>query len=259
MQMRVATVVTVVAVVVAASSIAANASGAVFAGRNPSQRLVAQILGRVLPGAQGIIRDDATLQITLPPGSGGSLSRNDTPVWRASLAADELALRLPELQQWTIPGQQTTSFAEVRQPADAPHLDALTLSAARRQLTANLSVLRAGLPTSAHLSIRTTMIPLALTHRRFAFSVDVSVRRLSVLDHYLGDLLLGPGTGLTGGEYLIEGEAVVVHDSAGHLLGAWGNARGASALDYGPGGSCLHVTLAFRDRHGRPPPAACHG
>jgi hypothetical protein len=57
------------------------------------------------------------------------------------------------------------------------------------------------------------------------------------------------GTGLTGGTCLIKGLAVVVRDPGGHLLGASETARGESAIDHGPGDSCLPVTLAFRDRH----------
>jgi hypothetical protein len=133
------------------------------------------------------------------------------------------------------------------------------LSAARRQLIANLRVLRDGVPASARLRIHTSTIPLDVIRRRFAFRVNLTVTGLGALSHYLGDLLLGPGTGLTDGVYRIEGQAVLVHDTHGHLLGAWGNARGESALDYGPNGSCLEVTLPFRDTRGKPPPAACHG
>ena len=261
--MRVPSVFMVMAVglAVGGGSFAATVSGASAARHGSRQRLVNRVLTQVAPGARGSIRDGTTLRIILPPGSGGPSQpqRNDTRVWRASLAADELALRLPGLRQWTIPRNQTNSLADVRHPAGAPDLDSLSLSAARRQLAANLRVLAAGLPASAHLRIHTSTIALSLVHRRFAFSVDLSVRRLSALRRYFGDLLLGPGTGLTEGGYLIEGQAVVVHDAHGHLVGAWGTARGQSAIDYGPGNSCLQVTLPFRDRHGRPPPSACHG
>lgn len=257
--MRAVSIVIAVGLAVGGGSLAAAVSSASAAGHGSRQRLVNQVLARVAPGERGSIRDGTTLRILLQPRSGGRLRHNDTPVWRASLAADELALRLPGLRQWTIPGNQTSSLAYVRHPAGAQHLDSLSLSAARRQLAANLRVLAIGLPASAHLRIRTSTIALSLVHRRFAFSVDLSVRHLSALRAYFGDLLLGPGTGLTEGDYLIEGQAVVVHDAHGHLIGAWGTARGQSAIDYGPGNSCLQVTLPFRDRHGRPPPSACHG
>jgi hypothetical protein len=256
--MRVAAIVISAGLVAGGAGLAATTSSATAPGQDSHQRLVDWILARVAPGARGHILDGATLQIILPPGSGGPARRNDTPVWRASLAADELALRLPSLKQWTIPGDQTNSLSDVRQPPGDARLDSLSPSAARRQLIANLYVLDRGLPASAHLRVHTSTIPLDVSQHRFAFLVDLSVARLGALRHYLGDLLLGPGTGLTGGVYRIEGQAVVVHDAHGHLLGAWGNARGESALDYGPGGG-LNITLPFRDQQGKPPPGASHG
>jgi hypothetical protein len=258
MRARVAVFVATVGVLVGGAIATASTAGTLRAGSH--QQLVDQVLARVTPGDHGRILRGSMLQIVIPRGLGSPRRANYTPVWRAGLAAQELALELPGLRRWSTPGNGTDSFANVQPPRGISHLDSLSLPAARRQLAANLQVLAAGLPASARVHVRTSVIPLALYHRRFAFDITIFVDHLGALHHYYGDLALGPGTGLTGRGEPIEGVAVSVHDADGHQLGAWSDAReDGGAIDYGPGDGCFQITLPFRDRHGRPPRGACHG
>lgn len=225
-----------------------------------SQETVDSVLGQVDPGARGRIREDHTLQIVLPPGSGGPEPADYTPVWRASLAASELALRLPQLRRWTVSDGPPETLRSARHPSAAGRLDSLSLNAASDQLAANLRVLRLGVPASAHLQVTdTTTVPLAIPSRRFAFLVDLHVRNLRALHKHFGDLVLGPGTGLINPQRLIDGLAVRVTDNHGQSLAFWAAARGDGAVNYGPGNGCLAVTFPFHDARGRPPGGVCHG
>jgi hypothetical protein len=236
------------------------------------QETIGGALAAVLPGAAGTLADHpqfgpGTLAITLPAGL------DPTPVvasdlqWRAVLAALRAADDIPALTGVTVTGDTprvSGFYTRIRFPGQETNLNApypnygtLPHPAALAQVQRNFDVLRSGLPPDAITRLAVRILPLDAdpNTRAYAITVVVGVRDLSVLKQHLGDLLAGPGAGLTG---YTDGIAVEVGDDAGRSIHNWYATRSGLGIffpdpDVGPFGG-YGSTLPFTGLDGAPAP-----
>jgi hypothetical protein len=193
--------------------------------------------------------------------------------WRAAIAAAAAGLENSNILTYsvTVPGQsvspvdQAMLHGQIRLRAGAPEngelsdIGTVALSTMQAQARSNLVTLQAALPAGTILASSVTDLPVAAAADDYAFEFDLRVTNLSALQPYVGDIVQGLDTGLTGGATApSEGVAINIVDTTGKRAGWWGAGRAGSGFTTAdPALSVIgssSETTSFPDLTGGPSP-----
>ena len=182
------------------------------------------------------------LGTTSPAGADGeavtaSLGQADVG-WRASVAGALVGARSSQVFTWqmvdsegVVPDAAVNLWRGILRAdrteslsAAFPKLGTVTAEDAVAQLQANADLLKREMPGVRSASIETIRFPKA--RNAFALALTLRVDDLTQLQAELGNLLLGPASGLAGSTgAIVEGFAVTLTDDQDRYIGSWTTTR----------------------------------
>jgi hypothetical protein len=212
---------------------------------------------------------------TASPGSESLDSAAAELAWHAEIAAAYAGTQNPDLVRYavTVEGAALTQAeaatlqpSAVRSVSGGPEfggglrIGSVPYSTLTGQLQSNLKTLKDVLPAGAILQAETLAIPLDASLNDYAFEVDLRVADLGALKDHAGDILLGLGTGLTGGpDAPSEGLAINLIDNEGRRAGWWSAIRAAAGAGWSDPAfpiNNVEETTTFPNLTGGPAPTA---
>lgn len=217
---------------------------------------------------------NAALASSASPGTEATDSAVEELGWHAALAAGLAGVGNTNIVSYTVGvvGQTLTAADQasvqglIRTTVGGPengtlsNIGAVPYHTLLAQLQSNLEVLEGVLPPGTVLASDAFGVPLNAAADDYGFEVDLKVSSLASLQGYVGDIVNGLGSGLTGGPAApSEGLAINLVDTQGRRAGWWtaGRAGSGSAI----GDPVLSVsggteTTTFPNLTGGPAPTA---
>jgi hypothetical protein len=211
---------------------------------------IAQQLQITVPAIDFTPTGSSSAALAAPPSPG--IEATDSAAgelgWYAALAAALAGLSNTNIGNYavTVPGQTLTAAEQASlqgmirlavggpENQTLPNIGTVPYQTLLAQLQSNLKVLEGVLPQGTVLGSDAFSVPLNASADDYGFEIDLKVSSLAALQGYVGDIVNGLGTGLTGGSTApSEGLAINVVDAQGRRAGWWSAGRAGSGSAIG--------------------------
>jgi hypothetical protein len=228
-----------------------SAGGVAASGSSTTTNTAAEELQITVPASSFTPTGSSSPALAAPtsPGNETNDSASYELGWHAALAASLAGVGDTNIVRYSVsvpgvtvsPAEQGVMQGVIRLTVGGPenggalaNLGAVPYQTLMSQLQSNVEVLTGALPAGTVLGSDAFAVPVVGSSGDYGFEVDLKVTSLATLQGFVGDIVEGLGTGLTGGlSAPTEGVAINIVDSQGRRVGWWSATRAASGFAIG--------------------------